>query len=81
MNNTNLLHTLEVTQISPGSPIYEGFCKTCGFPVKVIETWAAAQAVNYAHNSGFKKGILVGGVIGISIVWCLSKLVKEDKDQ
>ena len=80
MNNTNLLHTLEVTQISPGSPIYEGFCKTCGFPVEVIETWAAAQAVNYAHNSGLKKCILVGA-ISVGIVWCLSKLVKEDKDQ
>ena len=80
MNNTNLLHTLEVTQISPGSPIYEGFCKTCGFPVKVIETWAAAQAVNNAHNSGFKNGIFFG-VIGVGIIWSLSKLVKEDKDQ
>ena len=81
MNNINLLHTLEVTQISPGSPIYEGFCKTCGFPVKVIETWAAAQAVNYAHNSGVKKGILFGAAISVGIVWYLSRLIKEDKDQ
>ena len=80
MNNTNLLHTLEVTQTSPGSPIYQGVCKTCGISVEVIETWVAGKAINYAHNSGLKKGILVGA-ISVGIVWCLSKLVKEDKDQ
>ena len=49
MNNTNLLHTLEVTQTSPGSPIYQRFCKTCGVPVEVVETWVAGQAVNCAY--------------------------------
>lgn len=80
MNNTNLLHTLEVTQISPGSPIYQGSCKTCGVLVEVVETYVAGKAVNYAYNSGKMKGILIGA-ISVGIVWGLSKLVKEDKDQ
>lgn len=69
------------TQITEGQPFFKGICSECGKNIALMEVGAAKWVMDYSHNLGMKKGIIIGigsALIGIATAWSIRKCMKDD---